>query len=261
VPNPVGFIQRAVRPQSTAVPPALTDDIDPHRAAALYFGLNDEVAWAAIKDLILGGATVLDGGGGGVSQLALDAAIDDIPEFATSDPTKVPYATTGEGAEKVMTVNVDNLQYLVLDDYLDVDDSGVVSSITPKDILTVPVLANRKYKVDGMLVYEAAGTGAGGADCRLSFGVPASSTGVWGGIGPRSGASTSTESVLMDARSWAQTILFGGIGAGSSLIAKFHGRLHTTTSGDFVVRYTQGVSDPTATIAKAHTFVTLTPLG
>lgn len=128
------------------------------------------------------------------------------------------------------------------------------STITSTDDphLTFPVVAGYTYAIDGFLIYN----GDVGADLKLGFSSPASSTGTWSPFGmdvagttlqgtPRWGAAATIS---------GSTITVGAIGTGTNLGCRPSGTFTAAANGTLALSWSQVVSSATATsiLANSH---------
>jgi hypothetical protein len=132
-------------------------------------------------------------------------------------------------------------------------DESVTSSITLQndDHLVLPVSANTKYFVQGMLIY----TGATAGDMGFKWSVPTGSTFDWCSDALGSAATSLTDQISHTAQASSNQPSFGAIDA-STAVAPIKGLLIVGSSGgNLRATWAQGTSSGTATTMKAGSYV------
>lgn len=122
--------------------------------------------------------------------------------------------------------------------------------------LVVAVAANATYEVSCYVVYNAGTTG----DIGVQFGVPASATGDWSGVGWGRDATASVGTggwtVRLNQNTITQNRTYGG--DTTDLTIHMKGIVVTAgTSGNFSLQWAQAVSDGTGTIVRAPSYLVL----
>jgi hypothetical protein len=134
-------------------------------------------------------------------------------------------------------------------------DESVTSSNTLQDDdhLTVAVVANAVYEIEGFLIYDGSTTG----DIKIAWTVPSGATLTWSAPGPPSSASGNTSSVKL-AKENTSGDFYGaiGTGAGNSLVLAIRGILRTSsTAGSLTLQWAQNTADATATTVYTDSYI------
>lgn len=136
--------------------------------------------------------------------------------------------------------------------------TGRQSNVTPTadPDLKVTLAAATWYMLNGFVVYN----GLAAADLKGGLYGPTNSfaNGIYQALG--ASASTSEGSVTMGAVGFGNGFVFGCIGTGSDLIAKFDLYIYSGDGGDCGFTWAQSVTNATATTVKADSTFMFTPM-
>lgn len=122
---------------------------------------------------------------------------------------------------------------------------SVTSSTTLQndDQLFLAVVANAKYAIEGLLLYDGAGAG----DFKVAFTTPSGATINWGGTAPQSGVGVNSLNANVATASGA-ALAFACNGAGNTMLAQPKGYLAIgATAGNLQLQWAQQASSATAT--------------
>lgn len=122
---------------------------------------------------------------------------------------------------------------------------SVTSSTTLQndDQLALPVSANSKYTIEGLIIYDGASAG----DFKVAFTTPSGATINWTAGGPQSGIGVTSYNANVATSSGAALALACN-GAGNSMGANPKGYLSvSSTSGNLQLQWAQQASSATAT--------------
>lgn len=136
-------------------------------------------------------------------------------------------------------------------------DESLASNTTLQndDELFVTVAANTTYKVEAVLIYSGATTG----DMKVAFTWPTSATMPWGLLGYTT--ALAFQAVAFSAPSSGTPFSVGCNGAGNDLVLYLSGTLTVgSTAGTLQIQWAQAASDATATIVRAGSWLSLTPV-
>lgn len=136
-------------------------------------------------------------------------------------------------------------------------DESVTSSTTLQNdgSLVLPLAANARYLLDGYLAYTGPTFGAGPADLKAAWAVPAGATMRWAQHGPGSNTPNGIAAVETD---HATNHVLGTYGTGTNIVARPAGWVTTSgTAGDLQLRWAQNVSNGVATTLRAGSWIRL----
>jgi hypothetical protein len=125
--------------------------------------------------------------------------------------------------------------------------------------LQVSVAANAIYRLDGLLIFN----GASGANLKMGWVAPASSTLDWTGAGQNTAASSSVGPIITNAQNISSTAYaLGTIGTGTNMVAIIKGLLITAgTAGTFKLQWAQNTANATATTLVLNSNIELRRVG
>lgn len=140
-------------------------------------------------------------------------------------------------------------------------DQTVTSSATLVNDteLVVPVVANAKYILTGMIIYRAAAT----PQIRTTWAVPAGATMLWN-PGALSSSVTATPDGSINRAVYDLSVVpaLGCSGAAQSVVAHATGRVVTTaTAGNLQFQWAQATSNATGTVVKSGSWIQLVRVG
>ncbi len=133
-------------------------------------------------------------------------------------------------------------------------DESVVSSATLQDDdhLLVAVLANQTWKLDIVAFYDAVVA----ADIEFNLTFPAGAGGQWGIHGLGVAATADTGELVAKSAALGTSLVSGGAGAGVPVMATMWALVRVAgTGGNLRLQWAQRVSDATATILKADSYI------
>lgn len=136
------------------------------------------------------------------------------------------------------------------------DTSRTNNTITADPELTIPVVANAVYELEGMLFITSASLTP---DVSIQMDGPASSAGLWQSIAPPTAATTDDSTVRTIANSYGSPRTYGLQTASQIFGFPINGMLETAgTAGNFVLSWAQATTNATATTMKTYSWIRLT---
>lgn len=136
-------------------------------------------------------------------------------------------------------------------------DESLASNTTLQDddVLTLPVAANTHYILDAHILYTAA-SGASIGGLKMTFTVPAGTTGRWTSFGANVATSPPTDHDVV-AEAFGSTRSLGGNGATFMSCSPRGNLLTSGTAGSILLRWAQHASNVTATVVRAGSWIRL----
>lgn len=128
------------------------------------------------------------------------------------------------------------------------------ASRTADPELTLSVLANRTYKVECFLVYDAATT----ADLSIGWSVPSGAVFKWTADALRTAAATASDQISRNALNTASSVSIGGAGAGTEVVALVQGVLIVGSAGSLTLNWAQATAEASDAVVRTRSFLRLT---
>jgi hypothetical protein len=130
------------------------------------------------------------------------------------------------------------------------------TTLTADPALTLAVVANATYVLEGVLFYSSASVTP---DLQMTIDGPASTGGMWALSAPSAGSTSDPDAVRVVASAIAAGRGYGVPVAGSVFSGILSGTIETAgTAGDVAVWWSQFVSNATSTTMKAYSWIRLT---
>jgi hypothetical protein len=139
----------------------------------------------------------------------------------------------------------------------DTSRASTTTMTADPDLVTIPVVSNGVYIVEGSIIYSAIDS----ADLKCQFTAPTGAVMNWHGGCLPTGSTGAVGQYIYDCQTLPTIYTPGGgdaAGNGTSMILDIKGLLRTAgTSGNFGFQWAQNVSNATATIVRAGSYLQL----
>lgn len=163
------------------------------------------------------------------------------PSF-TGGVTVADGLTVGSGVGEVIHVAMTS-NVVVNNSTTLVDATGLAAAVTASGV----------YEVTTNILYDSATA----ADLKVAWAGLTGATFDWSSFGLTSVASSVSGSVNLQRNTFAGSVIVGGIGVGTTLVARPQGRLVVGTAGTLQFQFAQGTQDVSNTTVFARSALTL----